>query len=213
MRCDKKSMLLYAVTDRAWLGEKTLAEQVESALKGGATCVQLREKNLDEESFLAEAFAVKKLCREYGVPFIINDNVEIAVKCGADGVHVGQSDMEAGNVRSIVGDDMIIGVSVHNVDEALAAVDSGADYLGIGAVFSTATKLDAGHVAKDTVRAVCRAVSVPVVAIGGITKENISELAGCGIDGVALVSAIFAAEDIESECRRLKQLSEKMISE
>ena len=170
-------------------------------------------KNLDEESFLAEAFAVKKLCREYGVPFIINDNVEIAVKCGADGVHVGQSDMEAGNVRSIVGDDMIIGVSVHNVEEALAAVDSGADYLGIGAVFSTATKLDAGHVAKDTVRAVCRAVSVPVVAIGGITKENISELAGCGIDGVALVSAIFAAEDIESECRRLKQLSEKMISE
>ena len=213
MRCDKKAMLLYAVTDRAWLGEKTLAEQVESALKGGATCVQLREKNLDKESFLAEAFAVKKLCREYGVPFIINDNVEIAVKCGADGVHVGQSDMEAGNVRSIVGDDMIIGVSVHNVEEALAAVDSGADYLGIGAVFSTATKLDAGHVAKDTVRAVCRAVSVPVVAIGGITKENISELAGCGIDGVALVSAIFAAEDIESECRRLKQLSEKMISE
>ena len=207
MKCDKRAMLLYAVTDRAWLGE-----QVECALKGGVTCVQLREKTLDEESFLAEALEIKKLCNKYKVPFIINDNVEIAKKCGADGVHVGQSDMEAGNVRSIVGDDMIIGVSVHNVEEALKAVESGADYLGIGAVFSTSTKLDAGHVAKETVRAVCDTVSIPVVAIGGISKGNILELAGSGVDGVALVSAIFSAEDIESECRKLAELSEKMIS-
>ena len=207
MKCDKKAMLLYAVTDRAWLGGKTLAEQVECALKGGVTCVQLREKTLDEESFLAEALEIKKLCNKYKVPFIINDNVEIAKKCGADGVHVGQSDMEAGNVRSIVGDDMIIGVSVHNVEEALKAVGS-----GIGAVFSTSTKLDAGHVAKETVRAVCDTVSIPVVAIGGISKGNILELAGSGVDGVALVSAVFSAEDIESECRELSALSEKMIS-
>ena len=212
MKCDKRTMLLYAVTDRAWLDGKTLAEQVECALKGGVTCVQLREKTLDEESFLAEALEIKRLCNEYKVPFIVNDNVEIAKKCGADGVHVGQSDMEAGNVRSIVGDDMIIGVSVHNVEEALKAVESGADYLGIGAVFSTSTKLDAGHVAKETVRAVCDAVSIPVVAIGGISKGNILELAGSGVDGVALVSAIFSAEDIESECRKLAALSEKMIS-
>lgn len=212
MKCDKKAMLLYAVTDRMWLGEKTLAEQVESALKGGVTCVQLREKNLDDASFLAEALEIKKLCGKYNVPFIVNDNVDIARKCGADGVHVGQSDMEAGNVRSILGDDMIIGVSVHNVEEALAAVSRGADYLGVGAVFSTSTKLDAGSVSKETVRAICDAVSVPVVAIGGISKENIAELSGSGVDGVALVSAIFSVEDIEKECVELKRLSESMIN-
>ncbi len=212
MKCDKKAMLLYAVTDRMWLGEKTLAEQVESALKGGVTCVQLREKNLDDASFLAEALEIKKLCGKYNVPFIVNDNVDIARKCGADGVHVGQSDMEAGNVRSILGDDMIIGVSVHNVEEAFAAVSRGADYLGVGAVFSTSTKLDAGSVSKETVRAICDAVSVPVVAIGGISKENIAELSGSGVDGVALVSAIFSVEDIEKECVELKRLSESMIN-
>ncbi|MCI8630734.1 MAG: thiamine phosphate synthase [Firmicutes bacterium] len=212
MKCDKKAMLLYAVTDRMWLGEKTLAEQVESALKGGVTCVQLREKNLDDTSFLAEALEIKKLCGKYNVPFIVNDNVDIARKCGADGVHVGQSDMEAGNVRSILGDDMIIGVSVHNVEEAFAAVSRGADYLGVGAVFSTSTKLDAGSVSKETVRAICDAVSVPVVAIGGISKENIAELSGSGVDGVALVSAIFSVEDIEKECVELKRLSESMIN-
>jgi len=212
MKCDKKAMLLYAVTDRMWLGEKTLAEQVESALKGGVTCVQLREKNLDDASFLAEALEIKKLCGKYNVPFIVNDNVDIVRKCGADGVHVGQSDMEAGNVRSILSDDMIIGVSVHNVEEALAAVSRGADYLGVGAVFSTSTKLDAGSVSKETVRAICDAVSVPVVAIGGISKENIAELSGSGVDGVALVSAIFSAEDIEKECVELRRLCKSMIN-
>ena len=211
MRCDKKAMLLYAVTDRAWLGEKTLAEQVESALKGGATCVQLREKNLDEESFLAEAFAVKKLCREYGVPFIINDNVEIAVKCGADGVHVGQSDMEAGDVRAKLGPDKIIGVSAQTVEQAILAEKHGADYLGVGAVFPTGSKDDATEVPHETLKAICEAVSIPVIAIGGITQENVSTLAGSGICGIAVISAIYAQPDIRKAAQDLKIATAEMV--
>ncbi len=211
MRCDKKAMLLYAVTDRAWTGKKTLYKQVEEALKGGVTCVQLREKELSEEEFLKEAKELSKLCRKYGVPFFINDNVDIAIKCGADGIHVGQDDMEAGEVRRRVGEDMIIGVSVHTVEEARKAVEKGADCLGVGAVFSTSTKLDVDVLSHETLRDICEAVDVPVVAIGGINKENIGLLAGSGVDGVALVSAIFAAEDIEKECRELYALSEEMV--
>lgn len=211
MRCRKETMLLYAVTDRRWAGKQSLMEQVESAIKGGATCVQLREKELDDARFFEEAVEMGKLCRKYNVPFIINDNVEIAVKCGADGIHVGQKDMEAGNVRSLVGDDMIIGVSAQTVEQALAAERAGADYLGVGAVFSTATKTDACDVSHQTLKEICSAVSIPVVAIGGISKNNIMELSGAGVDGVALVSAIFAADDIESECRLLRELSGKMV--
>lgn len=212
MKCDKKAMLLYAVTDRAWVGKQSLYEQVESALKGGATCVQLREKELDEESFLKEAMEISALCKQYGVPFFVNDNVDIAIKCKADGIHVGQEDMEAAQVRQRVGDDMIIGVSVHSVEEALEAVKNGADCLGLGAVFSTSTKTDVDLLPRETLRDICDAVDIPVVAIGGINKSNISELAGTGIDGVALVSAIFAADDIESECRELRKLSEEMVN-
>lgn len=211
MRCDKKAMLLYAVTDRAWVGKQSLYEQVESALKGGATCVQLREKELDNETFLNEAIEISALCKQYGVPFFINDNVEIAIKCHADGIHVGQEDMEAAQVRQKVGNDMIIGVSAHSVQEALEAVKNGADYLGVGAMFSTSTKTDVNVLPKETLRDICAAVDIPVVAIGGIGKSNISQLAGTGVDGVALVSAIFAADDIESECRLLRKLSEKMV--
>ena len=211
MKCDKKAMLLYAVTDRAWVGKQSLYEQVESALKGGATCVQLREKELDEESFLKEAMEISALCKQYGVPFFVNDNVDIAIKCKADGIHVGQEDMEAAQVRQRVGDDMIIGVSVHSVEEALEAVKNGADCLGLGAVFSTSTKTDVDLLPRETLRDICDAVDIPVVAIGGINKSNISQLAGTGIDGVALVSAIFAADDIESECRELRKLSEDMV--
>lgn len=209
MKCKKETMLLYAVTDRAWTGRQTLMEQVEDALKGGVTCVQLREKELDEETFFKEAVQMKQLCEKYEIPFIINDNVEIAIKCGADGIHVGQKDMEAGNVRALVGEDIIIGVSVQNVEQAVAAEKAGADYLGVGAVFSTTTKLDANAVSHETLKEICQAVSIPVVAIGGISKENMLKLSGTGADGVALVSAIFAAEDIEAECKALKELSRR----
>ena len=212
MKCDKKAMLLYAVTDRAWVGKQSLYQQVECALKGGATCVQLREKELDDEAFLNEAMEISALCRKYGVPFFINDNVEIAIKCHADGIHVGQEDMEASKVRERVGNDMMIGVSVHSVEEALEAVKNGADCLGVGAMFSTSTKTDVNVMPKETLRDICAAVDIPVVAIGGINKSNISQLAGTGVDGVALVSAIFAADDIENECRLLRKLSEEMVN-
>ena len=212
MRWNKEAMLLYAVTDRAWTGELTLYQQVEQALKGGVTCVQLREKGLDEGAFLAEAREIGALCRSCGVPFIINDNVEIALACGADGVHVGQSDMEAGQVRAAAGDGLIIGVSARTVEQALRAQEAGADYLGVGAVFSTSTKLDAKPLPRQTLRDICAAVDIPVVAIGGVGRDNILELAGSGVDGAALASAIFAARDIAGECRALKELARRMVS-
>ena len=210
MKCDKSYMRLYAVTDRAWVGRQTLYQQVESALKGGATCVQLREKELDEENFLKEAFEIHALCRQYGVPFFINDNVDIAIRCHAEGIHVGQEDMAAAQVRARVGEDMMIGVSAHSVEEALEAVKNGADCLGVGAAFATHTKEDVDVLSRETLKAICDAVDIPVVAIGGIHKDNILDLKGTGVDGVALVSAIFGAEDIEAECRELKQLSEQL---
>lgn len=212
MKCDKKIMTLYAVTDRAWVGTRSLYEQVESALKGGVTCIQLREKELDESSFMEEAKEIVELCRRYNVPFFVNDNVEIAIACKADGVHVGQEDMLASDVRKKVGEDMMIGVSVHSVEEALEAVKNGADCLGVGAMFSTSTKTDVSILTKETLRDICSAVDVPVVAIGGIRKQNIMELAGTGVDGVALVSAIFAVDDIEKECHELRALSEEMVN-
>lgn len=211
MRCDKKNMLLYAVTDRTWTGRQTLYEQTEAALKGGVTCVQLREKELDEQAFFEEAILLKKLCKKYGVPFIINDSVKIAIKCGADGVHVGQSDMTARDVRTAIGESMILGVSAQTVEEAKLAYEAGADYLGVGAMFPTDTKTDALSVSRMTLKEICKAVPIPVTAIGGIHKRNILELAGCGADGVALVSAIFSAENIESECCCLKALAEKIL--
>lgn len=212
MKCDKETMLLYAVTDRAWVGRQSLYEQVESAIKGGVTCVQLREKELNDEDFLAEAIEISALCRKHKVPFFINDNVEVAIKCNADGIHVGQEDMAAAQVRSRVGDDMMIGVSVHSVEEALDAVKNGADCLGVGAIFSTSTKTDVDVLPREVLCDICNAVDIPVVAIGGIGKGNISQLAGTGVDGVALVSAIFGADDIEEECRILRRLSEEMVN-
>ena len=204
-------MLLYAVTDRAWTGEQTLYEQVEAALKGGVTCVQLREKEMDETAFLQEAKDICALCHRYGVPFIVNDNVDVAIACQADGIHVGQEDMAAGEVRRRVGDAMLLGVSVHTVEEARRAVRNGADYLGLGAVFPTSTKTDVDQMTNETLRAICDAVDVPVVAIGGINRGNLLKLSGSGVDGVALVSAIFSAEDIEDTCRKLRLLAEGMV--
>lgn len=213
MKCDKHTMLLYAVTDRAWVGEQTLYQQVESALKGGATCVQLREKQLGDAEFLQEAIQIHGLCQQYGVPLFINDNVDVAVKCHAEGIHVGQDDMAAAQVRQRVGEDMMIGVSAHTVQEALDAVAHGADCLGVGAAFATHTKEDVNVLPRQTLIDICNAVDVPVVAIGGIHKDNILQLRGTGVDGVALVSAIFGAKDIEAECRELKALSEQIIVE
>ena len=211
MRCEKKDFLLYAVTDRSWLHGKTLDEQVEEALKGGATFVQLREKNLDEEHFLEEAKSIKELCGRYQVPFVINDNVKIAQEIDADGVHVGQSDMEAGNVRAVLGEEKIIGVTAKTVEQAVAAEKNGADYLGVGAAFPTGSKADAGVIDHAMYQKISDAVSIPVIAIGGITAENIMELSGNGLSGVAVISAIFAQPDIEAATRKLRFLSQEMI--
>ena len=209
--CDKKDLLLYAVTDRTWLGDETLYQQVEKTLKGGATFIQLREKHLDDAAFLKEAVELKELCHRYHVPFVINDNVEIALKMDADGVHVGQSDMEAGNVREKLGPDKIIGVSAQTVEQAVLAEQRGADYLGVGAVFPTGSKDDADDVSHETLKAICEAVSIPVIAIGGISRNNVMELAGSGICGIAVISAIFAQPDIEAATKELRTLTEEMV--
>jgi thiamine-phosphate pyrophosphorylase len=212
MKCDKENLLLYAVTDRYWLKNHTLLEEVERTLKGGATFIQLREKNLEEEKFLKEAVEIQALCKEYKVPFVVNDNVDIAVAMDADGVHVGQSDMEAGEVRAKLGPDKIIGVSAGTVEQALLAEKRGADYLGVGAVFPTGSKADAEEVSFETLKAICEAVSIPVVAIGGITKENVWKLQGSGISGIAVISAIFAQPDIEGATRELKEILRQVVS-
>ena len=212
MKCDKKGLLLYAVTDRSWLNGETLYSQVEKALQGGATFIQLREKNLDQDHFMEEALELKKLCAAYHVPFVINDNVEIAAKMDADGVHVGQSDMEALDVRAKLGPDKIIGVSAHTVEEALLAERHGADYLGVGAVFPTGSKDDADEVSYETLKAICDAVSIPVVAIGGVSQANVAQLAGSGICGVAVISAIYAQKDIKAAAADLKTAVEEMLN-
>lgn len=211
MKVDKTSLLLYAVTDRMWLGSNSLTVQVEAAIKSGVTFLQLREKNLNFEDFLKQAKEIKALTDEYRIPFVINDNVEVALACGADGVHVGQSDMEARDVRKLIGDDKILGVSVLTVDQAILAQKNGADYLGVGAMFSTNTKSDADAVTFDTLKEICAAVTIPVVAIGGIDEKNVLMLSGSGIDGIAVVSAIFAKPDIAAATAELRQLTEIMV--
>ena len=210
MNCTPEMLRLYAVTDRAWVGRQTLPQQVEAALKGGATMIQLREKQLDDAALLAEAREICALCKAYHVPFILNDNVPLAKLCDADGVHVGQEDLAAAEARRLLGPGKIIGVSAHNVAEAKAAEAAGADYLGCGAMFATATKTNTTTLPKETLKAICASVSIPVVAIGGIHKENLLTLAHCGEQGVALVSAIFGAEDIAKECTELREMVAKL---
>lgn len=206
-----EQLRLYAVTDRAWAADgDALLAQVEAAIDGGAAIVQLREKHLDDGAFLAEAKRFVALCRRKGAISIINDNVDIAVKTGADGVHVGQQDLAAGRVRELLGPDKLIGVSAHTVEEALAAQAAGADYLGTGAAFVTGTKTDARPIPRETIRAITAAVDIPVVAIGGISRENILELKGCGLDGVAVVSALFAQPDVKAAAQELLALSEEI---
>lgn len=208
---DKNTLLLYAITDRYWLNGRSLSQVVRESLEGGVTLLQLREKNLDSESFLQEAIEIKELCREYKVPFIVNDNVDVALKMDADGIHVGQSDMEAGDVRKKLGPDKILGVSAQTVEQAIKAEKAGADYLGVGAVFPTGSKDDAIEVPHSVLKEICEAVSIPVVAIGGITKDNIKELAGSGIAGISVISAIYAQPDIKAASEALKVETEKIV--
>lgn len=213
MKLENKSLLLYAVTDRTWLESRTLPEAVEEAILGGATFVQLREKNLSYEEFFKTAVEVKKVTDKYNIPFVINDNVDIAAAVDADGAHIGQSDEEINDAREKLGPDKIIGLSAGTVEEALKAEKNGADYIGVGAVFSTSTKLDADTVSQETLREICSTVNIPVVAIGGISKDNILELAGTGIAGAAVVSAIFAQDNIRAAASDLLKLMKKIINE
>lgn len=205
-----KNLLLYAVTER--YPDRDFFVQIESALKGGITCLQLREKHLSKAEFIDEARIVKRLCEKYSVPLIINDDVEVALESASDGVHIGQDDGDAAEVRRIAGNRLIIGVSAHNVEEALAAEKAGADYLGCGAVFGSTTKSNVHVLPLETLKNIASAVKIPIVAIGGINENNMMRLAGSGINGVAVISAIFGAADIESKCQELKRLSEKIRS-
>ncbi len=217
----KKYLALYGVTDRWWVKQKLekagapvtddalrkgLLEDTKAALEGGMTYVQMREKGdpMTEDELLTEALALKALCEEYGVPFVIDDDVELAVKCGADGVHVGQSDMACVEARKALGERKVVGVSAQTVEQAIQAEQDGADYLGVGAVFPTGSKDDADDVSHDTVKAICEAVNIPVIAIGGISKDNVGQLAGLGLDGIAVISAIYASDDIQAATEDLK---------
>lgn len=205
-----KDLQLYAITDRHWLNGRTLAEQVRECLEGGATILQIREKNLPEAEFLEEAKEIQAICKEFKIPFIVNDNINIAAEIKADGVHVGQEDMDAKKVRDMLGENAILGVSASTVEEALKAEKDGADYLGVGAVFPTSTKGDADSVTFETLKEICEAVSIPVVAIGGISADNLLKLKGSGIDGVSVISAIFASDDITAATKNLKELTKEL---
>ena len=209
----RKAMLLYAVTDQSWLKEnQTLFSVCEDVLSNGATFLQIREKDLDANAFEAEAAKLKKLCHRYHVPYVVNDSVEIALAIDADGIHVGQSDIMGRDIRSLIGPDKILGISAGTVEEAVAAEAAGADYIGVGAVFGTSTKRNARNLSVEKLQEICRAVSIPVVAIGGIHAGNLLELSGSGVDGVAVVSAIFAADNPGEATARLLELAKEMVA-
>jgi len=212
LKLDNKSLLLYAITDRTWLKERTLAEVVEEAILGGATFIQLREKNLSYDEFLKTAMEVKTITDKYRIPFVINDNIDVAAAVGADGAHIGQSDEEIRTAREKLGPDKIIGLSAGTVKEAVKAEQNGADYLGVGSIFNTSTKLDARTVSIETLKKICESVSIPVIAIGGISEDNIHELAGTGIVGISVISAIFAQDDIKDAASRLFKLTKQTVT-
>lgn len=207
----KKAMCLYAVSDSMWLNGRTLPEVIRESLEGGATFMQIREKNLPYDEFLALAKEVKKVTDEFKVPYVVNDEVEIAKAIDADGVHIGQNDKALVEARKILGSDKIIGVSAQTVEQAVEAEKNGADYLGVGSIFTTSTKLDADDVSLETLRAICDAVSIPVVAIGGIKADNILDLKGTHVDGVAIVSGIFGAENIKEATSKLLAISKELV--
>ena len=213
MKFDKKMLLLYAVTERKWVGRQSFAEQLEDALKGGVTMVQLREKDMDRERFAEEAVKACRLCHQYGVPFIVNDDVEAALQSGADGVHVGIEDAPVAEIRKRVPKDFIIGATCKTVEQAKFAEASGADYMGVGAVFPSPTKKNAVRITNELLREITSCVSIPAVAIGGITYDNVTELKGSQIAGVAVVSAIFAEPDIVKATGLLKKRVMTVIDE
>ena len=213
MKFNEKMLLLYAVTDRAWVGKQTLLEQIEDALKGGATMVQLREKKLDDDSFVKEAVQVLALCHKYNVPLIINDNVDVAIKSGADGVHVGIEDAPVAEIRKRVSADFIIGATCKTVEQAKIAEAAGADYMGVGAVFPSPTKTNAVRITNEQLREIVSSVSIPAVAIGGISYDNVCEIKGSSVSGIAVVSAIFGAEDIEKATTLLKERVKAVVEE
>ena len=209
----RKGMLLYAVTDQSWLKEgQTLLSVCKDVLSSGATFLQIREKDLDANSFEVEAAKLKELCARYNVPYVVNDSVEIALAIDADGVHVGQSDIKGRDIRRMIGSDKILGISAGTTQEAIAAENAGADYIGVGAVFGTSTKKNARNLTVEKLKEISSAVSIPVVAIGGINGNNLMELSGSGVDGVAVVSAIFAAEDPGKATAELLVLARKMVA-
>ena len=210
MKFSEDMLLLYAVTDRAWTGRLTLYEQVERALIGGVTMVQLREKNLSEAEIIAQARELTELCHRYNVPLIINDNADIALKVGADGVHVGIEDAPVAEIRRKAGKDFIIGATAKTVEQAKAAEAAGADYLGVGAVFPSPTKQNAIRITTEQLKEICTSVNIPAVAIGGIGLHNMNELKGGGMKGVAVVSAIFAAEDTKNAAEQLKERAQAL---
>lgn len=212
MAINRETLRLYAVTDRAWVGRQTFLEQIEDALRGGVTIVQLREKHLDEDAFTTQAIQVRTLCRRYGVPLIINDNVDVALRSGADGVHVGMEDTPVAELRRRVGPDFLIGATAKTVAQARAAEAAGADYLGVGAVFPSPTKKNAIRITNEQLRTICTCVSIPTVAIGGIDRGNVLQLRGCGMDGIAVVSALFGAADIRAAAQELKKQAD-LVSE
>ena len=213
MKFNEKMLLLYAVTDRAWIGKQTLLEQIEDALKGGATIVQLREKKLDENSFVEEAIQVRDLCHIYNVPLIINDNVDVALKSGADGVHVGIEDTPVAEIRKRVPAGFIIGATCKTVEQAKTAEAAGADYMGVGAVFPSPTKTNAVRITNEQLREIVSSVSIPAVAIGGISYDNVCEIKGSSVSGAAVVSAIFGAENIEKATALLKERVKAVVAE
>ncbi len=211
MRLNREKLLLYAVTDELYIDKNNIYSKIENAIRGGVTCIQYRNKSANDIDFLKECYIIKDICTTYNVPFIVNDNVKVAIKCNADAIHVGQNDMCAYDVRQAIGNKMALGVSTQTVEQSILAQKNGADYLGVGAVFNTTTKLDASDVSHSTLKEICSSVDIPVVAIGGINNENIPKLYNTGICGVALVSAIFASDDITKECKNLLKVCKGLV--
>ena len=211
MKFTKESLKLYVITDRSWIGYRSMSEEVEKTLKAGATCLQIREKNISYDEYVSKSIELRKICNKYNVPFIVNDNIEVALASGADGVHVGQNDILNKNVRSIIGSDKILGISVNSIELAIAAEKAGADYIGVGSIQLSPTKGESKILSTEYVNEICNSVSIPVVAIGGINEQNIPILKGIGIAGVAVISAVFGKEDVAEATYKLRKLVDEYI--